>query len=398
MAPQRKKTTNLGAHDAEGSNLHEVPVGQSPPIEPTPAQLAEKEKRTQAERAIQAKKAAAASKKAAAVATTTTEDETLNNFSQPEDDQLEQNMHNELNLQLRALEMKKAHLANQLVSRKRAAEQAQRLAEAKRKVAEMQAEIQKIQEEVGQPQEPSNTHTVAGHSRQHEGQDLRQTTHIYQDQHFQPSPPFDSTSPLSIALQQTSWPYGYKPVQLPKYDGSVDPAQFIMTYEATIASAGGDDPIMAKSFVMACEGPVANWYSYIQPLSIQSWVQLKEKLKQDFQVFKRLSINTLQQFSCIQMDREPLPEYLRRFVQKKAQTPNFSEKDAIAKFIEGLLPSQLASHLDREPPRSLSELYAEVEKYAKSEADHKRRVEQRKLMRQQLSWQQNNQTNTSQQN
>ena len=61
-----------------------------------------------------------------------------------------------------------------------------------------------------------------------------------------------------------------------------------MTYEATIASAGGDDPIMAKSFVMACEGPVANWYSYIQPLSIQSWVQLKEKLKQDFQVFKRL--------------------------------------------------------------------------------------------------------------
>jgi hypothetical protein len=37
--------------------------------------------------------------------------------------------------------MKKAHLANQLASRKRAAEQAQRLAEAKRKVAEMQAEI-----------------------------------------------------------------------------------------------------------------------------------------------------------------------------------------------------------------------------------------------------------------
>ena len=167
-----------------------------------------------------------------------------------------------------------------------------------------------------------------------------------------------------------------------------------MTYEATIASPGGDDPIMAKSFVMACEGPVANWYSYIQPLSIQSWVQLKEKLKQYFQVFKKLFINTLQQFSCIQIDREPLPEYLRRFVQKKAQTPNFSEKDAIAKFIEGLLPSQLASHLDREPPRSLSKLYAEVEKYAKSEADHKRRVEQRKLMRQQLSWQQNNQTNT----
>ena len=140
MAPQRKKTTNQDASDAEGSNLHEVPIGQSPPIEPTPAQLAEKEKRVQAERAIEAKKAAAAGKKAAT--TTTTEAETQNNLFQLEDDQLEQNAHHELNLQLRALEMKKAHLANQLATRKRAAEQAQRLVETKHKVAE----IQKMQE------------------------------------------------------------------------------------------------------------------------------------------------------------------------------------------------------------------------------------------------------------
>ena len=56
MAPQRKKTTNQGVSNAEGSNLHEVPIGQSPPIEPTPAQLAEKEKHIQVERAIEAKK------------------------------------------------------------------------------------------------------------------------------------------------------------------------------------------------------------------------------------------------------------------------------------------------------------------------------------------------------
>ena len=122
MAPQRKKTTNQGVSNAEGSNLHEVPIGQSPPIEPTPAQLAEKEKRVQAEHAIEAKKAAAAGKNAAAAATT--EAETLNNLSQLEDDQLEQNAHHELNLQLRALEMKKAHLASQLATKKRAAEQA----------------------------------------------------------------------------------------------------------------------------------------------------------------------------------------------------------------------------------------------------------------------------------
>ena len=49
-------------------------------------------------------------------------------------------------------------------------------------------------------------------------------------------------------------PLGYKPTQLPKYNAITDPTQFLMAYEATIASAGGDDSTMAKSFVMACEG------------------------------------------------------------------------------------------------------------------------------------------------
>ena len=161
MAPQRKKTTNPGASDAEGPNLHEVPIGQSSPNELTSTQLIEKEKRIQAERAIEAKKAAAAGKKVAAVsavskkATTasstakeaaaaaaiTAEAEIQNSLFQLEDDQLEQSLHNELNLELHTLEMKKAHLANQLATRKRAAEQAQKLAEAKRRVAEIQAEI-----------------------------------------------------------------------------------------------------------------------------------------------------------------------------------------------------------------------------------------------------------------
>jgi hypothetical protein len=38
--------------------------------------------------------------------------------------------------------------------------------------------------------------------------------------------------------------------------------------------------------------------------------------------------------------------------QKKAQIPNFPEKDAITKCIANLLPGQLASHLSREAPEN----------------------------------------------
>ena len=155
-----------------------------------------------------------------------------------------------------------------------------------------------------------------------------------------------------------------------------------MAYEATIALAGGDDPIMAKSFIMAYEGPVANWYSYQPSGSISSCPQLKARLRQDFQGFGQLNPNTIENFQCLQGDKEPLYDYFRRFVQKKALIPNFPEKDAIAKCIAGLLPGQLASHLPREPPRTLSDLYAEAEKYARSDANHRWRVEQRRIMRQ----------------
>src|SRR5688500_10329954 len=62
---------------------------------------------------------------------------------------------------------------------------------------------------------------------------------------------FDDTSPLSTELQASAWPQSYKPPQLPMYDGHSDPKQFLMSYEATISSYGGNTAVMAKSFVMA---------------------------------------------------------------------------------------------------------------------------------------------------
>jgi hypothetical protein len=62
---------------------------------------------------------------------------------------------------------------------------------------------------------------------------------------------FDDVSPLAAELQAIPWPQSYKPPQLPMYDGHSDPKQFLMSYEATISSYGGNASVMAKSFVMA---------------------------------------------------------------------------------------------------------------------------------------------------
>jgi len=173
----------------------------------------------------------------------------------------------------------------------------------------MQAEVAKLQQECAGTQgnhEELPPHPPVGSLHQNEVQNLR-ANYIFEEQYIAPSAgSYDPNSPLSAALQHIPWPLGYKPTQLPRYNGSMDPTQFLMAYEATIASAGGDGPIMAKSFIMACEGPVANWYSYLPPNSISSWPQLKSKLRQDFQGFGQIDPNTIENFRCLQGDREPL--------------------------------------------------------------------------------------------
>jgi hypothetical protein len=69
------------------------------------------------------------------------------------------------------------------------------------------------------------------------------------------------------------------------YDGHSDPKQFMMSYEATISSYGGNTAVMAKSFVMAVKNVAQTWYSSLRPGTITSWQKLKDMLITSFQGF-----------------------------------------------------------------------------------------------------------------
>jgi hypothetical protein len=87
---------------------------------------------------------------------------------------------------------------------------------------------------------------------------------------------FDDATPLAAELLATPWPPSYKPPQLPMYDGHSDPKQFLMSYEATISSYGGNTAIMAKSFVMVVRSVPRTWYSSLWLGTITSWQKLKD--------------------------------------------------------------------------------------------------------------------------
>jgi hypothetical protein len=121
---------------------------------------------------------------------------------------------------------------------------------------------------------------------------------------------FDDASALAAELQATPWPPSYKPPQLPMYDGHSDLNQFLMSYEATISSYGGNTAVMAKSFVMAVWNVAQTWYYSLWPGTITSWQKLKDMLVTSFQGFQTKPVTAQALFQRMQ-DHE---EYLQAYV------------------------------------------------------------------------------------
>jgi len=106
----------------------------------------------------------------------------------------------------------------------------------------------------------------------------------------------DLRSPLSEGLQISPWPATYKPITLPKFNGKTDPHQFLMSFEAAVASAWGNETVMAKSFVIVAEGDALTWYSMLRPGSIYSWENLCDKILANFQGFAVESLTSTDLF------------------------------------------------------------------------------------------------------
>jgi hypothetical protein len=187
----------------------------------------------------------------------------------------------------------------------------------------------------------------------------------------------DERSPLAPQLQVSPWPANFRAGTYSKYNGSTDPSQYIMSYQVAVASSGGDDATMAKSFIIALEGSALTWYTRLPSLSIDSWRSLGDKFLLNFQGY-RPDTDVLAELSlCKRLEKETLREYYHKFLTLKSQLPSVDDQIAIHYAISGLRAGVLYSHCIRDPPKNLQELYQLFEKYARSKELHQRKVESR---------------------
>jgi hypothetical protein len=160
------------------------------------------------------------------------------------------------------------------------------------------------------------------------------------------------------------------------YDGHSDPKQFLMSYEATISSYGGNTAVMAKFFVMAVKNVARTWYSFLWPGTITSWQKLKDMLITSFQGFWIKTVTAQALFQCTQDHEEYLQAYVQRFLRLRAQAPIVPNEIVIEAMIKGLQPGPTAQYFARKPPQTLEKLLQKMDEYIQANNDfHQRREE-----------------------
>jgi hypothetical protein len=252
-------------------------------------------------------------------------------------------------------------------------QQVQRKKEKMARLADLQKKIDEATEEV-------HHLTQDDHDRRPQHRELRQEGSFNEDEWYDDfnhgTFAFDDASPLVAELQAIPWPQSYKPPQLPMYDGHSDPKQFLMSYEATISSYGGNTAIMAKSFVMAVRNVAQTWYSSLRPGTIMSWQKLKDMLVTRFQGFQTKPVTAQALFQCTQDHEEYLQAYVRRFLRLRAQAPIVPNEIVIEAMIKGLRPGPMAQYFARKPPQTLEKLLQKMDEYIWADNDFCQRREE----------------------
>jgi predicted ribosome quality control (RQC) complex YloA/Tae2 family protein len=151
---------------------------------------------------------------------------------------------------IQQLQKEKEKFANQLQEKRKASEKLEKLNQAKEQIEAIQREIKEMQEQENSSLWQDSPHQNSGPYRGTPKENVFAGNGISQF--------VDSESPLSIGLQTAPWPSKFKPVSLPKYNGFGNSKQYLMRCELAVNSVGGDDVALAKSFIIACEGPVLN--------------------------------------------------------------------------------------------------------------------------------------------
>ena len=149
-------------------------------------------------------------------------------------------------------------------------------------------------------------------------------------------------------LRSVAWPCKFKPDLPPRYDGTLDPVEFLQLYELSIEVANSDEKFTVNWFPMALKDDARSWLLNLPPDSISSWDEMRSRFIAIFQGTRDRpqAVGDLRRIR--QQPGETLQKYIQRFNSVHLKIPKVMDEAIISAFSDGVrdvkMKEELAIH------------------------------------------------------
>ncbi|KAM0990477.1 hypothetical protein ACFX2C_008989 [Malus domestica] len=118
---------------------------------------------------------------------------------------------------------------------------------------------------------------------------------------------------------------GYQPPKFMQFDGKGNPKQHVAHFVETCNNAGTERNNLSKQFVRSLKGNAFEWYTDLEPESINNWEQLEREFLNRFYSTRR-TVSMLELTNTKQWEDEPVVDYINRW-----RTLSLDCKDRLSK-------------------------------------------------------------------
>ncbi|KAM1796743.1 hypothetical protein ACFX11_036950 [Malus domestica] len=144
------------------------------------------------------------------------------------------------------------------------------------------------------------------------------------------------SKPYSKKIDALRMPRGYQPPKFMQFDGKGNPKQHVAHFVETCNNVGTERDYLAKQFVRSLKGNAFEWYTDLEPESINRWEQLEREFLNRFYSTRR-TVSMLELTSTKQWKDEPVIDYINRWRTLSLDCKDrLSETSSIEMCIQGM--------------------------------------------------------------
>ncbi|KAM1100373.1 hypothetical protein ACFX2B_006781 [Malus domestica] len=144
------------------------------------------------------------------------------------------------------------------------------------------------------------------------------------------------SKPYSKKIDALKMLRGYQPPKFMQFDGKGNPKQHVAHFIETCSNTGTEGDYLVKQFVRLLKSNAFDWYTDLEPESINSWDQLEREFLNRFYSMSR-TVSMLELTSTNQWKEEPVVDYINRWRSLSLDCKDgLSETSAIEMCVQGM--------------------------------------------------------------